>query len=68
VIVGGANIHYNSLTELPEAYKKGIDSCDYLMLQKEIPMAINVLAAKYAKSKNKIVMLDCGGTDEEISS
>jgi sugar/nucleoside kinase (ribokinase family) len=38
------------------------------MLQKEIPMAINVLAAKYAKSKNKTVMLDCGGTDEEISA
>lgn len=36
------------------------------MLQKEIPMAINILAAKYAKSQNKIVMLDCGGSDEEI--
>ena len=30
-------------------------------------MAINVLAAKYARSKGKIVMLDCGGSDEEIS-
>ena len=67
VIVGGANVAYQSLTELPESYKVGIDACDYLMLQKEIPMAINILAAKYARSKGKFVMLDCGGSDEEIS-
>lgn len=29
-------------------------------------MPINVLAAKYAKSKGKIVMLDCGGRDDHI--
>lgn len=29
-------------------------------------MAINVLAAKYAKEKGKIVMLDCGGRDDHI--
>lgn len=30
-------------------------------------MAINVLAAKYARTKGKKVMLDCGGADDEIS-
>lgn len=29
-------------------------------------MEINVLAAKYAKSKGKKVILDCGGRDDHI--
>ncbi len=29
-------------------------------------MQINVLAAKYAKNKGKIVILDCGGRDDLI--
>jgi|JI91814BRNA_FD_contig_31_9650615_length_474_multi_1_in_0_out_0_1 hypothetical protein len=29
-------------------------------------MQINTLAAKYAKSKGKVVMLDCGGRDDVI--
>jgi ribokinase len=29
-------------------------------------MKINVLAAQYAKTKGKIVMLDCGGRDDAI--
>jgi len=64
IIVGGANMHYESLTELPKEYKEGIDQCEYLLLQREIPNEINLLAAKYAKEKGKTVMLDCGGRDE----
>lgn len=33
----------------------------------EVPQEINILAAKYAKSKGKLVVLDCGGRDEIIS-
>jgi ribokinase len=29
-------------------------------------MKINILAAKHAKQHGKLVMLDCGGSDEEI--
>ena len=32
----------------------------------EIPQEINLLAAKYAKSKGKLVVLDCGGRDEKL--
>ena len=45
-----------------------MDSGDYLLLQKEIPNSVNLLAAKYAKSKGKIVILDCGGRDEPLQS
>jgi hypothetical protein len=31
-------------------------------------MNMNVLAAKYAKEKGKMVMLDCGGRDDDIPS
>ena len=36
------------------------------MLQKEVPMHIDVLAAKFAYSKGKTVILDCGGRDDNI--
>jgi len=35
-------------------------------LQKEIPIEITTLCAVYAKSAHKLVMLDCGGRDEDI--
>ncbi len=44
-----------------------VDGCDYLLLQKEIPMSLVLAAAKYAHSKGKIVVLDCGGQDSPIS-
>lgn len=67
VIVGGANTHYHNLTVLPEEFKQAIDNSRFILLQKEIPIELTTLAAQYAKSKNKIVMLDCGGRDEQIS-
>ena len=48
IIIGGANTAYASLDQLPQQFVKGIESCDILMLQKEIPTQINVLAAKLA--------------------
>lgn len=31
-------------------------------------MNMNVLTAQYAKEKGKMVMLDCGGRDDDIPS
>jgi ribokinase len=64
VIVGGANMKYSNPITLPEEYKTAIDECELLLLQKEVPEELNLIAAKYAKSKNKIVVQDCGGRDE----
>jgi len=64
IIVGGANMDYQDLTKLPEEFKTAIDKCKYLLLQREIPNEINLLAAKYAKEKGKFVMLDFGGRDD----
>lgn len=64
--MGQANTHWDSLTELDESFRTAIDNNDYLLLQKEIPMEIDLLAAKYAKSKGKTVILDCGGRDDPI--
>jgi ribokinase len=66
VIVGQANTNFDSLTELTPEFKTAIENNDYLLLQKEIPMEIDVLAAQYAKSKGKTVILDCGGRDDPI--
>ena len=38
------------------------------MLQKEIPMEINVLAAELARKEKKTVVLDCGGRNDELPS
>jgi len=64
VIVGGANMHYTSPISLPVEYKAAIDECSVLLLQKEIPPELNLAAAQYAKSKNKLVVQDCGGRNE----
>lgn len=64
MIVGGANTHYANFDALSEEYKQAIDKCDCVQLQKEVPTELNTLAAKYAKSKGKTVILDCGGRDD----
>ena len=43
-----------------------MDKGEYLLLQEEVPVRVNVLGAKYAKSKGKQVILDCGGSDEPL--
>ena len=53
--------------DLEPAFKEVIQSCDYLLLQKEIPMFLVEAASVYAKSIGKKVILDCGGQDEPIS-
>jgi len=45
VIVGGANTYYPDDKTLPEEFKAGIDKSTVVLLQKEIPPGINLLAA-----------------------
>ena len=63
VIYGGANMNFENLQELEPSFKKVIDSCDYLLLQKEIPMSLVEAASVYAYTQGKTVILDCGGQD-----
>ena len=54
---------YQNKEELEPSFREVIDSCDYLLLQKEIPMSLVEAASVYAYSRGKIVILDCGGQD-----
>lgn len=67
VIYGGTNMEFDQLTDIHEDFKKVIEASHYLLLQKEVPMEINLAAAKYAQSQGKVVILDCGGRDDPIS-
>ena len=64
ILIGGAN---QAWTELPDSMKAAIDQADALMMQREIPEAINIQAAEYAKSKGKFVVLDAGGKLGKVS-
>ena len=66
VIFGGTNMDFSS-EELEEDFRKVIEESDYLLLQKEVPMGVNLSAARYARSLGKTVILDCGGRDDPIS-
>ena len=55
---------------LHESWQQIISQCNVLMLQREIPEGVNIMAARCAKevqSKEIIVILDMGGADEPIS-
>lgn len=64
IIVGGANMAYSDLKVLPKEFQDGILKGKFLMLQREVPNEINVLAAKFAKEHGKKVILDYGGRDD----
>jgi ribokinase len=65
VIYGGTNMDF-ATEELEEDFREVIDRAEYLLLQKEVPMGVNLSAAKYAHSQGKTVILDCGGRDDPI--
>jgi ribokinase len=65
VIFGGTNMEFPAL-HLEEDFRQVIDHSQYLLLQKEVPMGVNLSAAKYAHSQGKTVILDCGGRDDPI--
>mmetsp|Transcript_5195 Transcript_5195/g.9555 ORF Transcript_5195/g.9555 Transcript_5195/m.9555 type:complete len:309 (+) Transcript_5195:1495-2421(+) len=64
VILGGANMAW---PELSEAHKEVIQSSSAILLQREIPEAINIAAARAAKESGKLVVMDAGGQDQPIS-
>ena len=50
----GASLNLNNLSKIYEE----IDNAEYILLQLEIPYEINLNIAKYAKLKNKLVILN----------
>lgn len=52
--------------DLDESWKKAIVEADILLLQREVPQEMNVLAAKYARTNNCKVLLDMGGADTPL--
>mmetsp|Transcript_9667 Transcript_9667/g.7303 ORF Transcript_9667/g.7303 Transcript_9667/m.7303 type:complete len:156 (+) Transcript_9667:253-720(+) len=68
IIVGAANTHYAPDTkELHPDWKEAIKASKIVLLQREIPEFINILAAKEAKESGAMVVLDVGGRDEPLS-
>ena len=52
--------------DLNDSWKKAIAEADILLLQREVPQEMNVLAAKYARANNCKVLLDMGGADTPL--
>ena len=48
IINGGANMAYDETGGLDETWQTIIRDCNVLLLQREIPEAINIQAAKFA--------------------
>ena len=62
IIIGGANQAYENF-ELPDAWKHAIENADVLLMQREIPDDVNLLATKVLKS-DAITFLDVGGNNK----
>lgn len=60
VIIGGANSDW---VELPEPMFEGIQRSQAVLLQREIPDEVNLHATVYAKTLNKLVIMDAGGKE-----
>jgi ribokinase len=58
IIIGGANQAWDSLDEF---MRSPIEAAKALLLQREVPEIINIQAARIAKAKGNIVLLDSGG-------
>ena len=70
IINGGANMAYDTET-IHESWRQIISQSNVLLLQREIPEAVNILAAKCAKevSTHEVtVILDMGGRDDRVTS
>ena len=69
ILNGGANMVDNS-ESLDESWREIISQSNVLLLQREIPERLNILAARCAKEVQTheiIVILDMGGIDEPVS-
>ena len=49
VIVGGANMGYSDNFKLPAFWANQIEKADVLLMQREIPERVNLVAARFAK-------------------
>ena len=68
IIHGGANMAWSEdLKELDTDFTNQIKTSKILLLQREIPEHINIIAAKIAKESGVTVILDAGGMDIPIS-
>jgi len=56
-----------SAYKLPESWENAIKGADLLLMQREIPEAVNIEAAKVAKANQAITILDIGGADSHLS-
>lgn len=65
VIVGGTN--QATMGDLDESWRKAIAEAEILLLQREVPQEMNILAAKYARAHNCKVILDMGGQDTPLT-
>jgi ribokinase len=66
IIVGGANQEYGDT--LSAEWTQAISGADILLMQREIPERINLLACKVAKDHSVTTILDMGGSDTPLSS
>mmetsp|Transcript_3375 Transcript_3375/g.2826 ORF Transcript_3375/g.2826 Transcript_3375/m.2826 type:complete len:272 (+) Transcript_3375:28-843(+) len=68
IIHGGANTAWEeNLSELDDKFSEAIKDSKILLLQREVPEHINVLAAKLARDNSVTVILDAGGMDIPIT-
>ncbi|DBA87623.1 TPA: hypothetical protein ACH3X1_004639 [Trebouxia sp. C0004] len=63
MIVGGAN---QSEWKFSENDHKLLSSAGAILLQREIPEAVNIEVAKLGSSAGVTVVLDCGGADSDV--
>lgn len=56
-----------NMTELDPAWAKSVQEAKVVLLQREIPEFVNVVAARTAKQSGAFVILDVGGRDEPLT-
>ena len=63
IIIGGANMNWPSLSD---SMQSAIRNASIVLLQNEIPDAINIQTALIAKQGNATVIMDTGGRDSPL--
>ena len=68
IINGAANCHYDKdISTLCPAWTSMIQQSKFMILQREIPEFVNVIAARIAREAGTKVILDVGGRDEPLT-
>eukprot|EP00929_Paragymnodinium_shiwhaense_P048328 TRINITY_DN2444_c0_g1_i1.p1 TRINITY_DN2444_c0_g1~~TRINITY_DN2444_c0_g1_i1.p1 ORF type:complete len:541 (+),score=143.33 TRINITY_DN2444_c0_g1_i1:126-1748(+) len=71
ILIGGANMAWPDAAALEsgkegEGMRQAISDCVAVMLQREIPAHVNLVAAKLAHAAGKPVIMDVGGSDAPV--